>query len=253
MSVTPTMSKTMVGRVWRFLVRRLTQWVNRIRLLVYAQRKDVLATKIFCVGRNKTGTTSLEHFFRSAGFRVAPQAKAEALIYKCQFEPDDRFWAWIEKYEVFQDAPFSWSWFFSLLVERYPDARFILSVRDERDWYVSYVEDQLKHLGLSRDASEADILAAISTDSYIAPGYRMAVMQKIYGEDNIVAPLMGPQRAIDDYHQHNQLVRNTLMVGQLLEINLSEHASTYVLCEFLGLPKRFEGEMPRANVNRPQL
>ena len=83
---------------------------RRCRLQLFGQSALRQNTKIFCIGRNKTGTTSLQTFFSQAGFRVAPQFAGEKLIYSCGFEPDDKFWQWVDSYEVFQDAPFSWTW-----------------------------------------------------------------------------------------------------------------------------------------------
>ena len=40
-------------------------------------------TKYFCVGVNKTGTTSIEKVFRSLKMRVGDQGTAELLIHDC--------------------------------------------------------------------------------------------------------------------------------------------------------------------------
>ncbi len=86
--------------------------------------------KIFCIGRNKTGTTSLAHTFRDLGFTVGNQRTAEILH-------DTDYWRgdfttlidYCMSAQVFQDVPFSVGETFKHLDVAFPDARFILSIR----------------------------------------------------------------------------------------------------------------------------
>src|SRR5690606_39066036 len=104
--------------------------------------------KIFCIGQNKTGTTSLQKFFEDHGYKVGDQPTAELLI-------DDyiaRNWKPILKYcetaEVFQDIPFSNDYLYVLLDFYFPNAKFILSERDNADqWYNSITKFHTKLFG----------------------------------------------------------------------------------------------------------
>jgi hypothetical protein len=37
-------------------------------------------SKVFCIGQNKTGTTSMGELLRSLGYKLAPQEPAEMMI-----------------------------------------------------------------------------------------------------------------------------------------------------------------------------
>lgn len=97
--------------------------------------------KIFCIGLNKTGTTSLEKTFNELGFIVGNQADAEKIFFKDFF--DRRFDA-LEQYcktaEVFQDVPFAFFDFIPFLDTRFPNSKFILTIRDcPQQWYNSVI------------------------------------------------------------------------------------------------------------------
>lgn len=87
--------------------------------------------KIFCIGRNKTGTTTIAHTLAELGYRVAPQRYAELLADDCYLR--GKFGLIVEfcrYYNAFQDVPFSWPRTYRVLDEAFPNARFILTVRD---------------------------------------------------------------------------------------------------------------------------
>ena len=64
--------------------------------------------KIFCIGRNKTGTTSIGRAFVDLGFVVGSERKAEILYdqhyFLGNFDPIIRY---CRSAQVFQDVPFS--------------------------------------------------------------------------------------------------------------------------------------------------
>ena len=95
-------------------------------------------SKVFCIGFNKTGTTSLEKFMLFHGFRSGDQASGERLM------PDYVQNRWESlKYHVstadfFQDLPFSAPNTYRHLDAAFPNSRFILTVRDSAEtWYRS--------------------------------------------------------------------------------------------------------------------
>ena len=98
--------------------------------LKYIKNHSYAAEKVFCVGRNKTGTTSINRALRDLGYRVAPQEPAEWLTEKWSkrdFRDLSRFCL---RYDVFQDVPFSYPFTFQEMDQRFPNAKFILTVRD---------------------------------------------------------------------------------------------------------------------------
>ncbi|MCA0931587.1 hypothetical protein LCM02_03920 [Lutimonas saemankumensis] len=99
--------------------------------------RDKGRNKVFCIGRNKTGTTSLQKLFKQLNYKVGNQEKAEQLV-----EHYNKYkWAPIIKYcktaNFFQDAPFSWPYTWIVLHQYYPKAKFILTTRDSEEWYKS--------------------------------------------------------------------------------------------------------------------
>lgn len=100
--------------------------------------------KIFCIGYNKTGTTSLYRFFYEEGFKVASQHEFEANInYYLNNEYDKIINLIKEKfndYDFFQDVPFSFPNFYKTLYKEFPGSKFILSIRNSsEDWYNSLI------------------------------------------------------------------------------------------------------------------
>lgn len=64
--------------------------------------------KIFCIGRNKTGTTSLEHALRGGmGFSMADQPRSEMLLKDWHRRDFGRIAQLVETADAFQDTPFS--------------------------------------------------------------------------------------------------------------------------------------------------
>jgi hypothetical protein len=89
--------------------------------------------KVFCIGAHKTGTTSMQAALRALGFSVLPESVWYNDITLRREFYDGRYaklFDIIEQYDAFEDSPFNHSDFYQRLYERYPDARFILTVRD---------------------------------------------------------------------------------------------------------------------------
>jgi hypothetical protein len=71
--------------------------------------------KIFCIGLNKTGTTSLKTALRTLGYEVGNQRKAELLLndwYKRDYKDLIQY---CKGAEAFQDVPFSFPFTFIAL------------------------------------------------------------------------------------------------------------------------------------------
>lgn len=74
---------------------------------IYSRPSHKKFNKVFGIGANKTGTTSLKKIFHDLGLMVAPQQEGEICgmqAYKGDFEP---LIGYITQYDAFQDAPFS--------------------------------------------------------------------------------------------------------------------------------------------------
>jgi hypothetical protein len=98
------------------------------------------SSKIFCIGFNKTGTTSTAKALGELGFKVAPQAPFEKLLYDWAERKFDRLIEICQDYEAFQDIPFSLPYTFQVLDFCFPGSKFILTVRTTSEmWFNSLV------------------------------------------------------------------------------------------------------------------
>ncbi len=205
--------------------------------------------RVFCVGRNKTGTSTLGRVLGELGYRVAPQIQGERLIFKAGMRADERFWSWVQNYEAFQDLPFSAAWFLPKLVQRFPEDRYILTVRDPDDWFESLRNHHFQHLGLEPNCDGALIRQRIEADTYVAAGYFASVLRAAYGDlpDDL---LYDRSTFISAMLNHNDTVRAIVPSNNLLEIDLSQHVDTKAICTFLDLPDYMVSSLPRENQRR---
>ncbi|MFT6986927.1 MAG: hypothetical protein ACJAT7_002777 [Psychromonas sp.] len=94
--------------------------------------------KIFCIGLNKTGTTSLNAALVELGIVVACEKDAKILFKNWaerDFKPILKF---CNRAQAFQDSPFSFPYTFVALQQKFPNSKFILTIRDdEEQWFNS--------------------------------------------------------------------------------------------------------------------
>jgi len=95
-------------------------------------------TKIFGIGLNKTGTTSLKQAFVELGFRHFD--RKPKLFKHWKMREFAEIFDWIEDYESFEDWP--WPLMVPELLERYPDAKFILTRRISAQKWVESLKRQ---------------------------------------------------------------------------------------------------------------
>jgi sulfotransferase family protein len=119
---------------------------NRIRN-TWTELRSVKPTKVFGIGLPKTGTTSLGYCFRRFGFKhrtfdmdLAVQVKRN------QLEPVLQEAA---KFETFED----WPWFaiYRELDQRFPDSKFILTVRKDTATYVASLKGHHERQGIRKE------------------------------------------------------------------------------------------------------
>ena len=134
-------------------------------------RLGIYETPVICVGRNKTGTTTMKQVFDIYGFRTAPQTQGEGLLAQAGYTLSEPFWEWMDHWEAFQDIPFSHTHYLEQIIARWPQARYILTLRDPEDWFASLFNHHLQLLGLSADASKQSLWDGLRKVSYIRPGY----------------------------------------------------------------------------------
>jgi hypothetical protein len=202
--------------------------------------------KVFCIGRNKTGTTSLQKALKDLGYKVGDQATAELLIHhyaKRKFRPIIEY---CRTAEAFQDIPFSLPYTYQILDYAFPKAKFILSVRDNEDeWYQSLIRFHRKRLRLERGPTKEDLL----NDPYRYKGFLWEANRIIYAtpeDDPLNAEILKAH-----YLKHNaDVIHYFQFRDDLLVINLKEADAYAKFCDFLEVKPVYE-TFPVLNRSNP--
>src|SRR5215217_356424 len=96
-----------------------------------------LFNKVFCIGANKTGTTTMKGVFNIIGLRVAPQQEAELAALPFFKGKLGAMKSYIENYDAFQDVPFSIKSTYAQIDSLFPGSKFILTYRNSDEWFES--------------------------------------------------------------------------------------------------------------------
>lgn len=175
-------------------------------------------TRIFGIGLNKTGTSSLKVAFETLGFRHL--SRKPRLFKHWKKREFDTIFEWIEDYETFEDWP--WPLMVPELIERYPDAKFILTRRATPQKWVESLKRQSEKTNPDNNPRKV-----------------------IYGYDY---PHGYEAEHIAFYQNHLETMRLIFAdrPGQLAEFCWEEGQGWPELCGFLGVnaPK---GAFPHAN------
>jgi len=213
---------------------------------IYLQKKRELkfrffkkhSNKYFCIGFNKTGTTSMKKAFEDLGFLVGDQRKATLIADKSYFiddyNPIIRFSATAQ---VFQDAPFSWPLTYKYLDKAYPNSKFILTVRDSSEqWYKSLVSYHSKIYGEGNN-----IAPTISQlNSGAKKLHRPVNVTRVHGTDD--SDPYNEKIMRDNYEKHNADVLEYFKdrPEDLLVINLSDKEAYKKFVDFIGVESPYD-------------
>lgn len=185
---------------------------------------------MFCIGFQKTGTSSLRDALEFLGYSVAGvfgRTIELSELRRCFVEVGLEI---AKRYDAVEDMP--WPLMFRELDAAFPGSKFILSVRDEDRWYESIAD----HFG--------------STPYHL--------QQLTYGDD-APAPVGHETRYREVFNLHYAAVRDYFedRPGDLLEMNLSGGDGWEKLCHFLGLtqpatpfPRTNSAKQRRSLLNR---
>jgi len=166
--------------------------------------------KVFGVGYSKTGTTTLHRCLECLGFRH--KTYSPTMIRHYVNKEFDEIYKVVDKFDSFEDWP--WLLMFKEFDKRYPDSKFILTIRkDAETWYQSLK----KHLRRNPE---------------VIPGFKEA--RSIYDNPN---PIKRKIETIVRYENHNQEVisyfkgRN----DKLLVVCWENGDGWKEICEFMGM------------------
>jgi len=189
--------------------------------------------KIFCIGFYKTGTTTLYDALRALGYHTVngdtpgsyPGADDGETLIK-QIDAGDYRLPTFEMFDAFSDNPYFRIW--RQLYGMFPDAKFILTVRDEDRWIESCVKFYR---------------------------HRRIRPMRVWMFGPHANPASSPQSRqvwLDAYRAHNAAVREFFAIRpqQYFEFDPTREGGWDRLCAFLGAPVP-SLPWPHANPTKP--
>ncbi|MDC0362093.1 hypothetical protein OAN12_03530 [Halioglobus sp.] len=194
--------------------------------------------KYFCIGRNKTGTTSLKKAFEDLGFIVGDQRAAELLTDRHYFAGDfEEIIKYCKTAQVFQDVPFSYPDTFKHLDVAYPGSKFILSVRDDAEqWYRSLTAFHSRLFGNGQIPTVEDLHNA----AYVRPGfiYNTVLLHGTTDEDPY-----NKEKMIAHYDNYNRSVIEYFSdrPNDLLILNVADEIAHQRFADYLGIASMSSG------------
>lgn len=185
--------------------------------------------KVFCIGCNKTGTTSLKQALNDLGYKMGPQRSGELLLKEYlarDFMPIVEF---CTTADAFQDIPFSLPYTYLILDHYFKNAKFILSVRDSAEQrYRSLVNFHSAVLG----GGSVPTIEVLKNHPYAYKGFCWDAQYRVMPSTE--NDPYHKQSHLDFYNAHNESVRTYFNEkDNLLEINLADPGSYLAMCKFL--------------------
>jgi Sulfotransferase domain len=202
------------------------------------------AGKVFCVGRNKTGTTSIEQGLGALGYRFSVQNQGERLLDDWMRRDFSRIVELARGADAGQDIPYSLPYTYQALDAAFPGSKFILTLRDSpQQWYDSLLRF---HAQLMKCGERRPTAADLKKLNYLSPGWLYRAQCAIYGVDD--EHLYDPEIYMRHYavHAYNVTEYFRFRPHQLLVLNLADPEAMQKLCNFLGIDFQGQG-MPHLN------
>ncbi|WP_151903895.1 sulfotransferase [Methylophaga nitratireducenticrescens] len=198
--------------------------------------------KIFCIGLNKTGTTSIKKAMQHLGFIVGNQAEAQNLLkpwLKRDFQPIINYCKYAQ---AFQDSPFSFPYTYIPLDQAFPNSKFILTIRDDAEqWYSSITRFHGKKWSNGAIPTKNDLLNAVNGTKgrpwIVNRALFCTPEEDPYQKEKLIAFYNNYIHDVKQYFKYR--------TEDLLIINVANEDSYLKFCEFLGkspIEKRFPWE-----------
>ncbi|GHA84435.1 hypothetical protein GCM10007159_01880 [Modicisalibacter luteus] len=188
--------------------------------------------KIFCIGRNKTGTTSLQHLFFELGYVVGDQREAERLADTDYFDGYfHRIIKYCENAQFFQDVPFSLPETYKHVDKAFPGSKFILTIRDNSEqWYQSLLNFHIKKFS---SGAHAPTKLDLQNSGYISKDFLYKSLKICGINDNDLYNKSILKRHYDNYN--SEVIKYFEGRDNFIVINISKDEDLPRLLEFLGI------------------
>ena len=211
--------------------------------------------KVFCIGANKSGTTTIEAVFKQLNFQVPNQHDQEISIVEALTNGDFlKLKNYCMSYDAFQDAPFSHENNYIIFDVLFPNSKFILTIRNEQEWYKSLLRFHKKTFNFRHKFQASESFFKNKNlylkENYIYDSFKRIVMT-FDGEQIFFdwKKLYDKKRRINSYLMRNEEVIRYFLdrPGQLLVIDITKETDTTRIVKFLGLPLEKIRSMPHEN------
>jgi len=224
---------------------------RHLNQLAFSTLKSMGKRKVFCIGINKTGTTSIVKAFTELGLIIGEQRLAERLLYDWARRDFSRLFLYCHTAQAFQDIPFSLPFTFQALDQHFPGSKFILTIRDNPEqWYNSRINFYSVVFANGHPPTLEDLRAS----SYVHPGWLYEANRLI--NNTPVDDPFNKELLIASYNAHNAAVMEYFRhrTQDLLVLNVATSGAYDQLCDFLEKPrtgKEFPWENRTANITGP--
>lgn len=219
------------------------------------ERPNTGFNKLFCIGFNKTATTSLERALLDLGLRMPKQLEQEDILSDVvRGQGYQTLQRYCQDYDAFQDLPFSQSTVYLACDALFPGSKFILTVRDEQAWVKSYIRFYKREFGLEDVEIFSEDVFRDKT-LYLKKGYVHSVFENLLIEHRGGQAVVRWDLAFDrDFLIDLYLRRNSEVIryfsdrpDDLLVLDPGKEADTGRLLTFLEIDGVEAAPFPREN------
>lgn len=209
----------------------IAKWILKKvkRLIVRFRNKQ----KVFVIGFNKTGTTSIQAALGELGYILGDQASAERLLKDVMQNNYKPLLDYCCEGEAFQDVPFSIPGVYKVLDSNFKGSKFILSVRNDSDqWFLSLLNFHKKVWTNGEALNEENINKAKAVYKNYGSDFNKCVFGEVSYE---------PQKYKKVYEEHNEAAKAYFKnrADDFLVLNTADETAYKKMTDFLGKkPKR---------------
>jgi len=201
--------------------------------------------KVFLIGQENTRTASLASVLKAMGYKIGNQVKADTLLNEWAKRDFRALIKLCKTADAFQDVPFNNDFTYSALDSAFPNSKFILTVRKNKDeWYNSVVNFHIKTIGKGTVPTAEELKEFSFRNEF--KGYLWQSQKMIYGVNE--ATLHDYKIYTNHYENHNARVKEYFKYrpNDLLVIDLAEEDVMEKIHHFLGV-KYNDRKLPNIN------
>lgn len=209
-------------------MRKLKHKCSNYLYYLFSKRSD---PKVFCIGQNKTGTTTIEVVLKRFGYRLGNQVEGELLLEAWHHRDFKHILKYCKTANAFQDVPFSLAYTYQHLDLAFPNAKFILTERDSAEqWYQSLTKFHSKKWADGQRIPSAEDLKLIK---YRGLGHAYKFNRYVFSTPE--TDVYNQTILKEHYLRHNQTIKDYFKTRpeKLLVINVAKPKDYSKLCVFL--------------------